>query len=77
MELITYKTNISSEAALNKVAPFLNLAVGSTNWQLDLKSNEKKLTIFSPGIINEMRVEEAMHKAGFRALNLDDYYSIY
>lgn len=77
MELISYKTNIKSEKALLRVAPYLNQAVGSANWQLDLESPERKLTVFSPGIINEIHVEDAIHKAGFRALNLDEYYSIY
>ena len=77
MELISYKTNIKSENALLRVAPYLNRAVGSANWQLDLESPERKLTVFSPGIINEIHVEDAIYKAGFRALNLDEYYSIY
>jgi hypothetical protein len=77
MELISYKTNIKNESALQRVTPYLNRAVGSANWQLDLNSPERKLTIFSSGIVNEVQVEDAIHKAGFRALNLDDYYSIY
>ncbi len=77
MELISYKTNIKNENALQRVTPFLNRAVGSANWQLDLESSDRKLTVFSPGIINEIHVEDAIHKAGFRALNLDEYYSIY
>lgn len=77
MELITYKTNISSEKALNRVRPFLNNAVGSTNWQIDLSNTDRRLTIFSPGIVNEIQVLDAIHKAGYRAINLDDYYAIY
>lgn len=77
MELITYKTNISSEKALQRVRPFLNSAVGSTNWQLDLNSSDKKLTIFSPGIVNDAMVIDAIQKSGFRAVNMEDYYSIY
>lgn len=46
MELISFKTNIKSVSALNRVAPFLDWVVGSTNWQLDLKSTDKKLTVF-------------------------------
>jgi copper chaperone len=77
MELITFKTNINSESALNRVAPFLNQVVGASNWQLDLNSREKKLTVFSNSVINEIRVEEAIKRAGFRAMNLDDYFAIY
>lgn len=74
MELISYKTNIKNEMALQRLTPFLNWAVGSANWQLDLESPDRKLTVFSIGIINEIHVEDALHKAGFRALNLDGYY---
>lgn len=74
MEPIFYKTNIKNEKGLQRVAPFLNRAVGSANWQLDLESSERKLTVFSPSIINEMHIEDAIHKAGFRALNMDGYY---
>ena len=77
MELISYKTNIKNESGLQRVAPFLNQAVGSANWQLDLESPERKLTVFSNCIINEMNIEDAIHKAGFMALNLDEYNSIY
>ena len=74
MELISYKTNIKNETGLQRAAPFLNRAVGSANWQLDLESPDRKLTVFSPGIINEMQIEDAIHKAGFSALNMDRYY---
>lgn len=77
MELISFKTNIGNESALSCVAPYLNLAVGAANWQLDLKSSDKKLTVFSNSIINEIQVEMAVNKAGFRAMNLDEYHSIY
>lgn len=77
MEIISFKTNINNESALSRVTPFLNRVVGSTNWQLDLKSTDKKLTVFSNSIINEIHVEEAVNRAGFRAMNLEEYYSIY
>ena len=77
MELIYFKTNIKSVSALNKVAPFLNRVVGATNWQLGLESTDKKLTVFSNSIINEIHVEEAVNRAGFRAMNVNEYYSIY
>ncbi len=77
MELITFKTNISNEKALQRVAPLLNNAVGSTNWQLDLSGNEKKLMVYSPGIINELQVIDAVHKAGFYAVNIEDFYAVF
>ena len=77
MELITFKTNISNEKALQRVTPLLNNAVGSANWQLDILGAEKKLMVYSPGVINEMQVVDAVHKAGFYAVNIDDIYAIF
>jgi len=77
MELISYKTNISSEAALRRVKPFLDNAVGHANWQLDLCISDKKLSVYSPGYVNESMVIDAIRKAGYRAVNIEDYYSIY
>jgi hypothetical protein len=77
MECISYKTNINNASAIIKLAPVLNSIVGSSNWQLDLNSKEKKLTVFTNSFINEIQVEEAIKNAGFSALNLEDYYAIY
>ncbi len=77
MELITFKTNISSEKALQLVAPLLNNVVGKANWQLDVLGAEKKLMVYSPGIINEMQVIDAVHIAGFYAVNIETVYTIY
>jgi hypothetical protein len=76
MELITYKTNIKNEAALNRIAPHLNKAIGSTNWQVDITDIDRVLTVYSPGVINEEAVIKAVRKGGFKAMNLDDYYSV-
>lgn len=77
MELITFKTNISSEKGLQRVAPLLNNAVGSANWQLDVFGADKKLMVYSPGFLNEMQVIDAVHKAGFYAVNIEDFYAIF
>jgi copper chaperone len=76
MELITYKTNIRSEAALDRVAPHLNKVVGSANWQLDITDTDKVLTVYSPGIVNETALLKAVRKAGFKARNQEDYYAV-
>ncbi len=77
MEIITYKTNIRSEKALEKVAPYLNSAVGAANWQIDIADSNKTLSVFSPAYVNEQKVLNAVHCAGFSAMNIDDYYSVY
>ncbi|HMW26995.1 MAG TPA: hypothetical protein PK678_09665 [Ferruginibacter sp.] len=76
MEIINYKTNINSEKALTRLAPYLDRAVGASNWQLNLHDEDRTLSVFSPGLVNEQVVVNAVHHAGFMAMNLDDYYSI-
>ena len=77
MELITFKTNINNSSALQRVTPLLNAAIGSSNWQLDIAGVDKQLKVYSPGIVNEMQVLDAIHKAGFLAINIEDFYAIY
>lgn len=77
MELVTFKTNISTEKAVQRVATYLNAAVGTANWQLDIKGADKKLMVYSPGMVNEMQVIDAVHKAGYYAISMEDYYSVY
>lgn len=77
MEIIRYKTNIATERGLKKIAPLLNQAIGPVNWQLDLSSEDKVLTVFSPAFIREEQVTAAFRNAGYRAINLDDFYAIY
>jgi hypothetical protein len=77
MELISFKTNISSSSALLRVAPLLNAALGSANWELDITSTDKTLRVFSPGKVNEKQVVDSVHQAGYYAVNTDDYYAIY
>lgn len=77
MELITYKTNIKNESALQRIAPLLNKAVGPTNWQVDISSTDRILTVFAPGKVNEDDLLKGIRRAGFKAINVDDYYAIY
>ena len=75
MQLITYKTNIRNEAALNKIASFLDKAVGPANWQIDM--NRHAITVFAPGVVDEDQVLKIIRKAGFKAENMEDYLAIY
>lgn len=77
MELITFKTNINSEAAIERIAPLLNTIVGKANWQIDISSSDRKLTAYSQSILNEIEIINAIHKAGFSATSIEDYYLIY
>lgn len=77
MELITFKTNIRSEKAVQLISPVLNNIVGKANWQIDLNGPDKKLMLYSNSILNEFEVVNAIHKAGFSAVNIEDYYLVY
>jgi hypothetical protein len=77
MELITFKTNIRSEKAVQLISPVLNNIVGKANWQIDLNGPDKKLMLYSNSILNEFEVVNAIHRAGFSAVNIEDYYLVY
>ncbi len=77
MEQHVYKTNIGNEAALKQAAPILNAVVGKGNWRLDIHSIDKELTVCSSDLLQEDQAILPLYKAGFVAVNLDDYFLIY
>jgi hypothetical protein len=77
MEIIRYKTNIPDDEARLRVAPYLNNAIGPANWRLDLNSYDKILIVYSPVLVNEEQVLNAVRMAGYRAASLDDYNSVF
>ena len=76
MEISNYKTNINSEKGIDQARPLLRQGRRASNWQLNLHDEDRTLSVFSPGLVNEQVVVNAIHHAGFMAMNLDDYYSI-
>lgn len=65
MEL-KFKTNINCGGCKAKVTPFLNEEKEISNWQVDLDSPDRILTIKSDTVSPE-KVVEAVGKAGFTA----------
>ncbi|HMG93273.1 MAG TPA: cation transporter [Chryseolinea sp.] len=63
-----FKTTIKCSGCVDKVTPFLNEAVGAGNWEVDLNSPMKVLTIHSE--VDQSKVTKAMEKAGYRAEEL-------
>jgi copper chaperone len=45
METVKFKTSIKCMGCVATVTPYLNEAVGEHNWQVDLQSPEKVLTV--------------------------------
>lgn len=66
METIKFKTNIKCTGCEAKVKPFLNEAVGEDNWEVDLESPEKTLSVIAENV-DEDQVIEAIKKAGYNA----------
>jgi len=65
METTKFKTNIKCDACVAKVADTLNNAVGNSNWEVDLKDPERKLTI-SKAVPAETIVS-ALQAVGYQA----------
>ena len=66
METLKFKTNIKCSGCTAKVTPFLNETVGEDNWEVDLQSAEKTLTIITDNTSAE-DVKKAVEAAGYKA----------
>ncbi|WP_460672429.1 heavy-metal-associated domain-containing protein [Larkinella ripae] len=64
MEKLIFKTNIKCGACVATVTPFLNKAVGETNWQVDTQNPDKLLTVEGATVD---QVKEALNEAGYKA----------
>ena len=63
-----FKTNIKCAACIEKVTPELNEAVGSGNWQVDISTPTKTLTIQTD--TPESAINQALNKKGYKAETL-------
>lgn len=77
MERICFKTNVDTQAGLHKITPLLNEAVGAGNWKVEIDSPDRLLTICIEKTADIAQAVKAMHKAGYHAENVDEYYSIF
>jgi len=67
METLKFKTTIKCSGCVEKVTPVLNETVGKNNWQVDLQTPEKLLTINSDKEVSEQDVVKAMESVGYKA----------
>lgn len=65
MNTIKFKTNIKCTGCLSAVTPNLNKLAGENNWQVDLDSHQRILTV--EGDRSEAEIIEAVKTAGFEA----------
>ena len=66
MNTLQFKTNIKCEGCVATVTPGLNQTVGENNWQVDLQSPDRMLTV-QGDTINAADIKQAVEKAGFKA----------
>lgn len=67
MEVLKFKTTIKCSGCLSKVTPVLNEAVGEDNWELDLQTPDKVLTVATEEKVSGELVVLAIEKAGYQA----------
>lgn len=65
MNTIQFKTNIKCTGCLAQVSPVLNEAAGKDNWQVNLESPDKILTVNSD--LNPEELIDAVKAAGYTA----------
>ena len=66
METKQFKTNIMCGSCIAKVTPVLNEAFGENNWEVDIKSPKKILTVSSENI-DENKMNKSLGKVGYKA----------
>jgi copper chaperone len=66
METVQFKTNIKCSGCIATVTPALNELVGQDNWEVDLQSPDKILTI-STDDASTQEIKQAVEKAGYKA----------
>jgi copper chaperone CopZ len=71
METLKFKTTIKCSGCVATVTPFLNKAVGEDNWEVDINTPDKVLTIATDSAVNPVDVVQAVEVAGYKAEKLN------
>lgn len=66
METVQFKTNIKCSGCIATVTPVLNEVAGQDNWEVDLQSPDKLLTVSTERTKKE-EIQQAIEKAGYKA----------
>ena len=69
METIKFKTNIKCGGCVATVTPFLSADKNIENWQVDLESADRILTVITSQSAGE--VAELVKKAGYNAQQIN------
>jgi copper chaperone len=71
METVKFKTTIKCSGCVATVTPGLNEAVGANNWQVDLQSPDKILTVNTTDKEKETAVIQKLQEVGYKAVKVD------
>lgn len=66
METVQFKTNIKCSGCIATVTPVLNEVAGQDNWEVDLQSPDKLLTV-STDKAGKKEIQQAIEKVGYKA----------
>lgn len=66
MNATQFKTNIKCSGCIATVTPVLNKLVGADNWEVDLASPGKILTVTKENL-DKSEIRVAIEKAGYKA----------
>lgn len=66
MKTVRFKTNIKCSGCIATLTPELNKTAGENNWQVDLQSPDRILTV-SVEEGKESTIQEAVQRAGYKA----------
>ncbi len=69
MQTLHFKTNINCNGCLAKVTPFLEGEKGIAQWQVDLQSDERILTVDTA--MDAEEVIKTLQRSGFTAESMD------
>jgi copper chaperone len=67
METLKFKTTIKCAGCIATVTPVLDEKLGKDNWQVDIQSPEKILTIAPNATVDEAQLVKAIESAGYKA----------
>lgn len=70
MKIYTFKTSLKCSGCVSALMPFMNELKGVENWNIDLESTQKTLTVNAKEQLSELQIIEAVNKAGYTAEKL-------
>ena len=66
MVTLKFKTNIKCGACIDKVKPILNELVGETNWNVDLSTADRILTLATDKT-DMLQIKKSLEQVGYKA----------